>query len=515
MVLRTAVPTSPRRRDRRHNRWAPVLWAGAALAVLVGVVPPALGQVDPNELPTLEARRDEITVRIGELDAALAAVDTEIDGLDDDLHLADLRLELVADEFESAVDARREPADTRVQMAIAGFVRGDPRANALLDELEALGGGETPARKRALYDAVIEDAEKRLAAVDARLAELHDRVAAVRADQDELLLLRDEAEARRRELGAERSRLTRELDEVTSRIQTLRSLQNRALLTGLIGYDDPTRPALVVKIDNVDAAHPQAGINAADVVFEEEVEGGLTRLAAVFHSTGAEVVGPVRSMRTSDFDLLAQLNHPLFANSGGNPRARQLLADSGLVDIGAASLPGGYYRDRGRRAPHNLFTNTFNLWALGAELGAGTPPPLFDFRLDEGGPPADARPVGGIRIDFGRTTVTYTWTGSGWARSQNGRPHRDTAGVRVEPANVIVQFVDYGVSPADAQSPEAITVGSGTAWILSEGTLAEVSWRRNDRGSPTEFVDASGNPVTIGIGRTWIELPRPGSATVS
>lgn len=508
---------SPDPLPHQHRRPAArVLLLALALAGLTALAPrPAAGQVDPNELPALEARRDEIIVRLGELDTALAAVDDEIDRLDDELHRADLRLELVADEFERAADARREPAATRVQMAIAGYMRGDPRANALLDELASLGGGETPARKRALYDAVIDDAEKRLAAVDARLAELHERVAVERGVQDDLRAARADAESRRQELGAERTALAQELDEVTARIETLRALENRALLTGLLTYDDPSRPALAVKIDNVDAAHPQAGINAADVVFEEEVEGGLTRLAAVFHSTGAEVVGPVRSMRTTDFTLLAQLNHPLFANSGGNPRARRLLEDSDLVDVGAASLPAGYYRDRSRRAPHNLFTNTFNLWALGAELGAGSPPPLFTFRLDGGGPPAEARPASGVRLDFGRTTVSYTWNGTGWARTQNGHPHVDTGGAQVAPANVIVQFVDYGVSPADAQSPEAITVGSGQAWILSEGTVMEATWRRDDAASPTEYVDARGNPVSIAVGRTWIELPRPGAATLS
>ncbi|HEX6569569.1 MAG TPA: DUF3048 domain-containing protein, partial [Acidimicrobiales bacterium] len=118
------------------------------------------------------------------------------------------------------------------------------------------------------------------------------------------------------------------------------------------------RPALFVKIDNVERARPQAGLDQADIVFEERVEGNLTRLAAVFHSTDAAVVGPVRSVRTTDLELVPLFGRVLFAASGGNRGVLPQLHAADVVDVGANVSPEGFYRDHGRPAPHNLFTST-------------------------------------------------------------------------------------------------------------------------------------------------------------
>jgi hypothetical protein len=155
-------------------------------------------------------------------------------------------------------------------------------------------------------------------------------------------------------------------------------------LTGLPSGNDPRAklPALVVKIDNQAQARPQTGINQADVVFEEIVEG-ITRFFTIFHSTPSDPVGPIRSARTTDINILAQLNHPLFAWSGGNPGVTAELRQANVAtDLGASSGNNygraGYYRQAGRRAPHNLYTTTSNLWAL-APAGGGPPPQLFSY----------------------------------------------------------------------------------------------------------------------------------------
>ncbi len=269
-----------------------------------------------------------------------------------------------------------------------------------------------------------------------------------------------------------------------------------------------------MKIDNVRAARPQSGINQADIVFVEEVEGGLTRIAAVFHSTGAEVVGPVRSMRTGDFDLLGQLNSPLFGNSGGNRVARALLVDSTLQDVGAWSKPEGYYRNNSRKAPHNLFSNTFNLWTIGTDLDTASPSPIFHFRGAQEPINANARAVNGVMVNYPRSRVEYSWDGTGWQRSQDGSPTVDTSGQRTAPTTVIIQFVEYGISAADAESPEAVSLGTGVAWVLSDGQVIDAVWRRPELTDQTEYVDSDGRPIAILPGRTWIELPRPDSATL-
>ncbi len=482
--------------------------ASTSLALLAAGAPVA-AQVEADRIDQLQQRRDEITLELATVDAEIAALDAELAGLDDRIDGRRVGIELVADEIERTVDSRREPASTRVEIAIVGFTNGDPRQNALIDEIQVLEGADQSSQRRELYRAVIDDAQARLDAIDERLVLLTGDLTAAREARRVAEADRDATETSYNEAGAIRSALALELDDTQREIEFLASLENKAILTGLSTFDDPTRPVLAVKIDNVVAARPQSGINQADIVYVEEVEGGLTRFAAVFHSTGVDEVGPVRSMRTGDFDLLAQFNSPLFANSGGNRGARQALGESTLIDIGAASHGGLYYRS-GRAAPHNLYTNPLNLWSVGSgpDYLTSTPSPIFRFR-DAGDPiVGDPAAASGATLDYGQTTIDYEWDGTGWARSQDGSPTVDSAGLRVAPTTVIIQFTSYVASAADARSPEAITVGNGVAWILTDGQVVRARWRRNEVGDQIEYVDGSGNFVAILPGRTWIEMPR-------
>ncbi len=289
-----------------------------------------------------------------------------------------------------------------------------------------------------------------------------------------------------------------------------------APLTGLTGGGSLDRPALVVKIDDHDRARPQFGLAAADVVYEEVVEGGLTRFAAVFHSGDADPVGPIRSVRTSDFAVLSNLGTPLFANSGGNDSVLALLPAVDMVDVSSNAVADVYHRDPDRSAPHNLVSDTGSLWAAGAARGAtGRPEPLFTYR-ETGDPlPEEAVDIRGVDIDFGSTVVSYEWDAGtrGWARSQNGTPHRDADGTVLAPANVVVQFVSYGRSVADGRSPEAVLVGDGEVWVLTDGRLVTGTWQRETDEAPTVYRDESGARIDLTPGVTWVALPRIGQVT--
>src|SRR5260221_4389051 len=158
-----------------------------------------------------------------------------------------------------------------------------------------------------------------------------------------------------------------------------------APLTGLVATDPSVlkRPALVVKIDNADGggantARPQLGLNQADIVYEELVEGSVTRLAAIFHSQGSDPVGPVRSARTTDVAVFSPLNRPMFAWSGANGDFTAIIRDSPLIDVGYNAASDAYVRrnESGHVAPHNLYTATSDLWAL-TPADAVPPSPLF------------------------------------------------------------------------------------------------------------------------------------------
>ncbi|MGD9703595.1 MAG: DUF3048 domain-containing protein [Acidimicrobiia bacterium] len=291
-----------------------------------------------------------------------------------------------------------------------------------------------------------------------------------------------------------------------------------APLTGLPVADPAVlaRPALAVKMDNHKDARPHAGLNQADVVYEEIVEG-ITRFFVIFHSTDAAPIGPVRSARTTDVDLLNQLNRPLFAWSGGNRGVVNAIAGAN-AESRAHGQVDGYYRDQERRSraatEHTLMNEgTATLFAT-AVPGQNPPPAMFAFR--SAGEAFGGEPAAGISTKMTSVPVTWIWDAaqSLWIRSEYNAPHVDILGTPISAMNVIFQFCDYRTSQADPGSPEAVTVGSGDAWIFSDGQLVKGHWDRPEASAPATFTDADGKPVKLTPGRTWIELAEAGDTEV-
>lgn len=282
-------------------------------------------------------------------------------------------------------------------------------------------------------------------------------------------------------------------------------------LTGVPSRQGNTHAALAVKIDNVNPARPQTNIDRTDLVYEEMVEGRLTRLVAVFHSDIPDVVGPVRSIRTTDFDILAQLNTPLLSASGANAGVLAGVASADLVNVNALAAGGAYFRSSSRRAPHNMYTRPADLYAAANGAG-GRPPQLFTYRTP-GVAPVGGTSSPGVGIEFGLTTAEFTWSGSerGWLRSQDGTAHVTSDGTRLAPQNVVVLEVDYGASSVDANSPHAHTVGSGTAYVYTAGQLVTGTWSRTAANQPIKIKDGQGREIGLTRGQTFIELAPPGS----
>lgn len=492
-----------------------LLGAAALVIGLAGaVVPvPAGAQDRTAERDRLEKRRVELDGEITNLNRQIDQAEVVIAAQTKELRQANAVLELTADEFTRTVEARKEPARLRLLVAIDAYERGDARVTNYLAEL-VLRSTESEqisqlSTQREIYAAVVEDAENRINAINQKLRDLNAKVtqqqASAKGVQDKLnaaIETKRDSESKLQQRAAERAAVQRQLDALLATATT-------GLFTGLPSLEDRNRPALIVKIDNVEDARPPVGVNNADIVYEELVEGGLTRLAAVFHSRGAEPVGPVRSARSTDVNLFPQFNRPLFANSGGNAGVRYELSQSTLVDAGNSAVPNAYWRENNRVVPHNLFASTSEIWS--AKGGEGGPPPaMFSFRAP-GAPAQSGVPAAGVSIRF-PTAIDFDWTGSGWARSQKGSPHVDSEGVRITPANVIVQFTQYKTSSADPNSPEAITTGSGDVWVFTGGRLIRGTWNRKDKESITTYTDDNGNVIRLAPGSTWIELPRPGSA---
>jgi hypothetical protein len=188
-----------------------------------------------------------------------------------------------------------------------------------------------------------------------------------------------------------------------------------------------------------------------------------------------------------------------------------------MIDVGVDNYPGKYFRQKGRTAPHNLFSNTSALHSLAAP-DAQAPPPLFSYR-DSGTRPSEpnARPVARVSASWtyggkNGANVSYDWEPATqtWTLIQNGSLHVDAAGRRVGPQNVIFQFVTYHdtgyVDSSGAHVPEADVVGSGNAWIMSAGYLAPVRWEKRNDHDVTVFRGADGRYARLLPGRTWVEL---------
>jgi hypothetical protein len=318
----------------------------------------------------------------------------------------------------------------------------------------------------------------------------------------------------------------------------------------------PAHPAVVVKIDNSPDSRPQTGINEADIVYELLVEG-ITRYALVFHSNIVDPVGPVRSARSSDIDLVANLSTPLFSWSGGNAgvvgEVRNAERKGILIDASHDAASPAYYRANDRQAPHNLYVHLPQLLELKAPANQGNPAPIFNFRKVATSPSTTTTsststtakksasttttiatptttttlpgvPTPGFSLDFGGVRVDYVWNAAtkGWSRLQVDQTHPraksstlDTAGVQVSPENVIVQFIDYGQSPSDRRSPMALTVGAGKVLVFSDGRVVAGTWSRASAEKPTTYTAADGTPILLTPGRTWVALPRVGSAVVT
>lgn len=300
---------------------------------------------------------------------------------------------------------------------------------------------------------------------------------------------------------------------------------------------DVSRPALAVKLDNAPEARPQAGIEAADVVYEELAEGGITRFMAIYQCKDASRLGPVRSARTVDPDLLVQYKPVLFAFSGANgPVMAKVKSTQGVVSLEHGSHGSAYQRVSGRAAPHNLFTSTEKLRAFAKDV-KGPPKTGFVFEASASPPSAPSPAASGAPAGAGATgpgaSVTFAFAGSAdhkytydaasgsYLRFQGlNAPFRSEAAGQVKATNVVIMKVKVVQSSlkdaAGNFSPDISVVGSGEAVVLRGGVSVKGRWTRSSLGDQPKLADASGKPIPLAPGNTWVHLvPESQPITVS
>lgn len=280
-------------------------------------------------------------------------------------------------------------------------------------------------------------------------------------------------------------------------------------LTGIEGSDGPV---LVVKIDDTTYAHPQVGLKDADVVYIEQVEGGLTRLAAVFSSRIPALVGPVRSARISDIELLAQYGKVGFAYSGAQRLLLPLIASANLHDVGANKFgPQFYYNDSARIAPYAMMLRAPELLVEAKTRGI-SPVTSANMGWNFGDPAEDLIPMKSARISWPASSYDVRWseTEDRWLLDHNGRLNVDSTGYVLGPKTFIIQMVSISDSiykdKVGGVTPFSATVGSGTCYLLRNGGYLPCLWNRPSEDSGTTFTDPSGQELTFEAGQIWFAL---------
>lgn len=278
---------------------------------------------------------------------------------------------------------------------------------------------------------------------------------------------------------------------------------------------------IAVKIDNDEKARPQYGIDEADIVYEILVENQITRFLAIFHSTYPEKVGPVRSARSSDIDLMAPLANPLFAYSGSNDivgqEVRNAQAAGLLVSTNFDQANSAYIDRDDRPAPHHRTLFPAKLSQEQFTTAPVTVRPVFRYMRDSDEVASEVTDTAGFEVSTNeRTPAVYAWNADdlGWRRFQAGTEHVAESGSQLSPANVVVLEIEYTISRADAASPQAITTGTGSASVFTNGQRIEGRWQRNVSSQGFDILDSDGKKIRMQPGQTFVHLSRPGDLSI-
>jgi hypothetical protein len=281
----------------------------------------------------------------------------------------------------------------------------------------------------------------------------------------------------------------------------------------LSGREGTNGPVLVVKIDDTRNARPQVGLEFADVVYIEQVEGGLTRLAAVFSSTIPSRIGPVRSARISDIDLFAQYGRVAFAYSGAQQKLLPVIRAANLSDVGAMRRgPVFYETDPSRIQPYAMFLNAQLLMANEVEKGTTIDTAKnvgwnFSQKMENKG-----FEISDVTIHWPAQKYSASWDTASkrWFLNVNSEPDLSDLGNNLGPTTLVIQLVS--ITPSEygdkfgGNTPFSQTVGTGKAYVLRDGAVIAATWTRPDSLSPTTWADATGAEIKFAPGQIWVAL---------
>jgi hypothetical protein len=294
---------------------------------------------------------------------------------------------------------------------------------------------------------------------------------------------------------------------VTAPLTGIKYLEGSAEAQGL------SRASVACKIDNSEAARPQLNLNRTDIVFDEMVEGGLTRLVAIWQSDLPDAVGPVRSIRPMDPDIISPFGG-IVCYSGGQAVFTNMMRNTKVFNASETTEQGKgtFSRSKDREAPHNVIVNVLKLSTDHPEL----PAPAAQFNYSADLATATAASTGAEVKDFSVyfPSALAQWAPNpdktAWLRTQDKKPHTDAAdGSQLKSVNVVVMQVEVDHSYLDhkyGNVPKDVVIGTGKAYIFTAGKMVEATWSKPSRDTSISLALADGTPVTLAPGNTWVEL---------
>jgi hypothetical protein len=281
---------------------------------------------------------------------------------------------------------------------------------------------------------------------------------------------------------------------------------------------------LAVMIDNASPARPQSGLQAASVVYEALVEGGITRFMAIFDQGKVDQIGPVRSARPYYLSWLTEYD-AAYAHAGGSPEALGDIQKNRIHDInGIGSAAGAFVRDRSRPASHNLYTTSFKMYTITQKQKLAYSDAVIEpwtFAQTGAVAPADVTAAKKVTFYFTGTTkstkIVYTYDAAkgGWLRSQADAAHQDRlTKQQIVVKNLVIQTISNNISVGEKGRLTMTVTGTGTAKVFGAGTVQNATWKKAEKNSRTTFTDANGTAVVFQPGNTWIEVLPAGRTVV-
>lgn len=279
----------------------------------------------------------------------------------------------------------------------------------------------------------------------------------------------------------------------------------RNLYTNLPGSSGKV---LAVKFDDTSAAHPQDGVESADIVYITEVEAGFTRLMGIYSSNYPVVLGPIRSARISDLSILGEYGKVGFLYSGAQSKMRPVISAANLVNLSAERNPPSiYFNDPSRRSPYSMMVRPNLLLEKAGDVEIARSP-----GWQHGARAGDAKKIISAEIKWPNASYEALWSDDEkrFLLEHNGRANIASSGIQLGSTMMVIQIVK--ISPSEygdkfgGITPKSEVVGSGHGYLLRNQRVVKALWNRASLSGPTTWSLEDGSPAYFSAGQLWFFL---------